>query len=225
MSRNIRDFYFKEAKRLGYIARSAFKLQEIQQRHRVVQKGGSVLDLGCSPGAWLQVACRALGSRGGHVLGLDLKPTPLPIRHCDHRVQAIQQDVADMDFSDFSQLHPPLFTTVLSDMCPDTSGSARLDVSASLELAQTALGIAVGDVNGTEAFEQDGQRKGVLRPGGNFVVKILEGSGSREFGELCRGTFTKVVWMRPKATREESREVYLIGLQLRKQVSCKETAL
>ncbi|KAK3248996.1 hypothetical protein CYMTET_41565 [Cymbomonas tetramitiformis] len=220
MKRNIHDFYFKEAKRLGYIARSAFKLQEIQQRHRVVQKGGSVLDLGCSPGAWLQIACRALGPRGGNVLGLDLKPTPLPIRHCDHRVHTIQQDATELDFYDFSKLHPPLFTTVLSDMCPDTSGSARLDVSASLELAQTALGIAVGDVNGTvdEAFEQGGQRKGVLRQGGNFVVKILEGSGSREFGELCKGTFTKVVWMRPKATREESREVYLIGLRLRKQV-------
>ncbi|CAI5537586.1 unnamed protein product, partial [Closterium sp. Naga37s-1] len=88
------DFFFKEARRLGYVARSAFKLQEVQRRHAVIKRGGAVLDLGCCPGAWLQVACQALGpiAQGGCVIGVDIQRTSVPQRWCDGRVQVIQAD-------------------------------------------------------------------------------------------------------------------------------------
>ncbi|GJP37528.1 hypothetical protein CLOM_g21923 [Closterium sp. NIES-68] len=75
------DFYFKEARRLGYVARSAFKLQEVQRRHGVIKRGGAVLDLGCCPGAWLQVACQSLGpmALGGCVVGVDIQLHTSPL--------------------------------------------------------------------------------------------------------------------------------------------------
>ncbi|XP_020968667.1 uncharacterized protein LOC107623661 isoform X1 [Arachis ipaensis] len=75
------DFFYKEAQRLGYVARSAFKLVQIQKQHKLIKAGSSVLDLGCAPGAWLQVACQSLGppNHGGSVLGIDLKVTQTSI--------------------------------------------------------------------------------------------------------------------------------------------------
>jgi 23S rRNA U2552 (ribose-2'-O)-methylase RlmE/FtsJ len=80
------------------VARSAFKLQEIQQKHKLIRPGGNVLDLGCHPGAWLQVACQALGPRGkgGLVLGVDIQATTAPPRYCDDRVQIVQSDARDL---------------------------------------------------------------------------------------------------------------------------------
>lgn len=212
------DFYFKEAKRLGFVARSAFKLQELQKAHSVIRRGGSVLDLGCSPGAWLQAACVALGppNAGGFVLGIDLKETLVPAQYCDSRVRAMQGDVTDTAAADLLAMHPSGFHTVLSDMAPDTAGAGRLDAIRSLSLAQAALALAVGAAVDGEEQHHGGDTHGVLLPGGHFVVKILEGAGTREWGKECVVHFQRVVWVRPKSTRVESKEVYLVGLH-RKQ--------
>lgn len=97
--RDINDHYAREAKRQGYVARSAFKLMEIQEKRKVIARGARVLDLGCAPGAWLQVACQHLGppKSGGIVIGIDLKPVKVPPKHCDQRVVAIQGDALAMD--------------------------------------------------------------------------------------------------------------------------------
>lgn len=90
----LQDHFFKEAKKHGYVSRAAFKLLEIQKKHRIIKPGAKVLDLGCVPGAWLQVACQQLGprERGGLVLGVDLQEPKLPPRHCDDRVRVMQAD-------------------------------------------------------------------------------------------------------------------------------------
>jgi 23S rRNA U2552 (ribose-2'-O)-methylase RlmE/FtsJ len=87
-SRVLNDFYFKEAKRCGYMSRAAFKLVQIDDQCNVIKRGSSVLDLGCFPGAWLQVACQRLGptKAGGRIIGIDLKSTNIPDRFCDQRV-------------------------------------------------------------------------------------------------------------------------------------------
>uniref|UniRef100_A0A061SP03 rRNA methyltransferase 2, mitochondrial n=1 Tax=Tetraselmis sp. GSL018 TaxID=582737 RepID=A0A061SP03_9CHLO len=206
--RVLHDFYSQEAKRLGYAARSAFKLLEIQKRYRVIPKGGRVLDLGCFPGAWLQVACANIGNKaaGGQVLGVDLQATPIPRDMCDSRVTTWQGDARHLSPVDLLSFQPRGFHAVLSDMCPPTSGSSLLDAAKSLELQRSALALALG-------FDDDGRDGGggVLLPGGSIVVKLLEGSGTRELGQDLRGTFEKVAWLRPKATRPQSKELFLIG--------------
>mmetsp|Transcript_26562 Transcript_26562/g.68828 ORF Transcript_26562/g.68828 Transcript_26562/m.68828 type:complete len:278 (-) Transcript_26562:201-1034(-) len=214
--RVLHDFYSKEAKRLGYAARSAFKLQEIQKRFNVIPKGGSVLDLGCHPGAWLQVVCQSLGpsQAGGAVLGVDLQETAMPEKMCDYRVSIWQADARELKLRALRDFQPKGFHTVLSDMCPATAGNSTLDALQSLALQEVALGIAVGgDCRPQDSGGACGDplQAGVLRPGGNIVMKLLEGTGSREFGAALKQRFKRVAWFRPKATRSESKEIFLVG--------------
>ncbi|GAQ88002.1 Ribosomal RNA methyltransferase [Klebsormidium nitens] len=283
------DHYFQQAKRLKYVARSAFKLLEIQDKHHVIKhKGAKVLDLGCAPGAWLQVACKLLGNirNGGLVVGVDIQQMRIPGPYCDKRVRFLHGDAFDIQPWHLRDISPRVkngFTTVLSDMCPATSGNGFSDVRCSLELGERAAQLALGRANfsldlgeaddgfgrpevGFSAFdvesgpperdfgrsdEEAGRPKegagaagcqhgrpnegagasgngngdgkggpkgkyedgGLLLPGGHFVVKLLEGEGTKDFGERCKPLFHRVAWLRPQATRAASREIYLIAKQ------------
>lgn len=222
--RQAQDFYFREARRLGYVARSAFKLLELQSAHRLIPKGGNVLDLGCVPGAWLQVACQALGpppsrssptpSRSsptakGCVVGVDLVAVDVgSLRHTDARVKTLVGDIFGLRPASVRALLPPgatCFDAVLGDAAPATTGSADVDCARSAKLALAAASLAL-----------DGDDR-LLKPGGCLLLKLLEGgSGRRELGDACAGRFTRVLWARPKATRASSREVFLVGLGLRR---------
>ncbi|KAI7835811.1 hypothetical protein COHA_010301 [Chlorella ohadii] len=163
--RVLEDTFFKKAKAQGYVARSAYKLLEIQQKHKLIPPGG-------------QVACESLGplKKGGRVIGVDLQV----------------------------------------GLCHFTLGNSVADAYKSLELARTAWTIATG---GEEAESLDPNMpwgRGVLKPGGSLVMKLLQGTGTQEFAAELRHDFTKVAWHRPKATRSESKEVFLLGLK-RKQ--------
>lgn len=202
MQRQVQDRFFNRAKALGYVARSAFKLEEIQKKHRVILPGSYVLDLGCTPGSWLQVACQALGKRGGRVVGIDLQATPLPAQHCDGRVHILRGDVIAVSPN---VLRAPLpidggaqFGTILSDMAPSTSGSAHRDAALSLGLAGSAARLAL---------KTDPP---LLKAGGCLVVKVLEGEGLHDFVEDMKQCFVRVIRQRPVATRRESRELYVV---------------
>jgi 23S rRNA U2552 (ribose-2'-O)-methylase RlmE/FtsJ len=111
------DFFYKEAQRLGYVARSAFKLVQIQKQHKLIKPGSSILDLGCAPGSWLQVACQSLGPfhNGGSVLGIDHKKVKVPSMHCDSRVQTVSADVMTLPKDQLRDLSPKvnsLFITI-----------------------------------------------------------------------------------------------------------------
>mmetsp|Transcript_30221 Transcript_30221/g.55217 ORF Transcript_30221/g.55217 Transcript_30221/m.55217 type:complete len:233 (-) Transcript_30221:333-1031(-) len=211
------DFYFKEAKKLGFVSRAAFKLQEIQKKHKIIKPGGTILDLGCSPGAWLQVACSELGdrSKGGIIVGVDIQETVVPDKFCDDRVVILKGDAREIDLSILAAHAPKGFSTVLSDMLHFTSGVN--DVERSLELASTALCIATGSKteflkpNYSGLTEQDGYR-GCLVFGGNFATKLYDGNGSDVYVNTLRGFFKKVVRMRVSATRHSSREIYVVGI-------------
>ncbi|PSC74281.1 ribosomal RNA methyltransferase mitochondrial isoform X1 [Micractinium conductrix] len=218
--RVLEDTFFKQAKAKGYVARSAFKLQEIQQKHKLISPGGAVLDLGCHPGAWLQVACESLGptKRGGRVIGVDIQETRRPDKFCDDRVEIVQADARELG-PEFWALHcPGGVDVVLSDMCHFTLGNSVADAFKSLDLARTAWGIATGGDNAASAEEQlelpwGAPGRGVLKPGGSLVMKILQGTGTQEFAAELRRDFTKVAWHRCKATRSESKEIFLLGLK------------
>ncbi|MFG0243325.1 MAG: SAM-dependent methyltransferase [Phycisphaerales bacterium JB054] len=188
--RVLHDKYFKLAKAEGYVARSAYKLLEIDDRYRVLNKGRRVLDVGCAPGSWLQVAAERVGPRGC-VVGIDLQ-------RVDHRmpdqVVTMEGDAEKVPPEELLELGGgELFHTVLSDMAPKTTG--HVDDLVSARLCRSVLEIVPG----------------LLRPGGHLVMKILEGS---EYTPVLRETqrmFEFAKGFSPKASRDVSREMFIIG--------------
>ncbi|KAL5709557.1 hypothetical protein ACHQM5_020233 [Ranunculus cassubicifolius] len=225
------DFFYKEAQRLGYLARSAFKLLQMQAKYKLINQGASVLDLGCAPGAWLQVACQSLGpvKNGGAVVGIDLKKVKVPSTYCDSRVQTVCADVMNLPKDQARSLSPKGkgFSVILSDMCPLVSGITTKDAALSIELGMRALDLAIGipeppltdyEIDSQDQLDyssSEADADGILQPGGNLVIKLLESEDVHEFNNICKARFKKSVWLRPKATRSSSREIYLIckGLQ------------
>ncbi|MFG0328564.1 MAG: SAM-dependent methyltransferase [Phycisphaerales bacterium] len=198
--RDIHDHYFREAKRAGYVARSAYKLKEIQERRRVIPRGARVLDLGAAPGAWLQVACQAIGPRrsGGFVVGVDVKPASVPQKFCDDRVRFVEADAFDLTPESLAQqlgVERIEFDVVLSDMMGSTSGHQATDHFQSIHLARRALEVC----------------ESMLRRGGVFVVKVFEGELYPEFLGETRARFKSVKGFKPKASRNESTEMYVIA--------------
>ncbi|KAK1321898.1 hypothetical protein QJS10_CPA03g01658 [Acorus calamus] len=178
------DFFYREALRLGYVARSAFKLLQMQKQYRLIRPGDSVLDLGCAPGAWLQVACQGLGpfQNGGSVVGIDMKKVRVPSVHCDSRVQTVCVDVMRLLSDQARALSPQEkgFSVVLSDMCPAVSGTTTKDAALSCVLGMRALSLSVGRaVNVHEEIplvssDSEINGDGILHQGGNLVIKFLE---------------------------------------------------
>ncbi len=193
---NPKDFYYRKAKKEGLRARSAFKIEEIGQRFRLLRPGMVILDLGAAPGGWLQVMADKVGPKGA-VIGVDLvaiAPVGRP------QVKTAVLDITGADFRErLAELHPGPFDLVTSDMAPKTSGIRERDEARSLELAGLALATA----------------ERLLRPGGSFVCKVFMGAGFDEFLKRCKGVFEKTKVARPEATRDRSVEHYVVGLALR----------
>ncbi|KAI4339186.1 hypothetical protein MLD38_024150 [Melastoma candidum] len=186
-------------------------LLQIQDKYRLIKPGSSVLDLGCAPGAWLQVACQSLGpvQNGGAVIGIDVKNVDIPSKHCDTRVRTVCADVM--------KLQRRGFDVILSDMCPPVSGITIKDTALSAELGTRALEVAIGrhvlahefscEVNPSASDADD---TGVLQTDGHLIIKLLESEEVQGFCKMCKPLFRKTSLLRPKATRPSSREIYLI---------------
>jgi 23S rRNA (uridine2552-2'-O)-methyltransferase len=187
-----KDFYFRKAKEKGLRARSAFKIEEILRRHKLLRAGKAVLDLGAAPGGFLQVLAEAVGERGVAV-GVDLEP----IRNLGK--PWVKTGVVDLLAPDalgkIRALHAGRFDLVTSDMAPKTIGVKVTDEARSLELARMALRVA----------------EETLRLGGAFVAKVFMGGDFPAFREELRARFDDVHVARPQATREQSFEVYVVG--------------
>ena len=153
-----KDFYYRKAKKEGLRARSAFKIEEIAERFRLLRKGMAVLDLGAAPGGWLQVMGAQVGP-SGVVVGVDLVPIASIGKSW---VKTAVLDIRAAQFMDaLAALHPGRFNLVTSDMAPKTSGIKDVDEARSLDLATLALETA----------------RRTLAPGGGFVFAALEHSG------------------------------------------------
>lgn len=190
------DPYFKKAKKDGYRARSAFKLKQINNKHRVVRRGDAVVDLGCAPGSWSQVLVELVGPEGV-VVGVDLQRTR-PVEGArfvqgDFTQDATQRRLeAVLEESGRRELD-----AVVSDMAPDMSGTYDLDQARSVHLAMLAL--------------EFGDRH--LKPGGHFVCKVFEGADFQELRTEVRSRFRWVRQVHPPASRKQSSEVFLVGLK------------
>ncbi|MBX5483837.1 MAG: RlmE family RNA methyltransferase [Myxococcaceae bacterium] len=193
-----KDHFFEKAKREGFRARSAFKIEEITRRFSVFKKGGKVLDLGAAPGGFLQVIADAVGPQG-RVIGIDL----VPIRPLGKpQVTTAALDVLADDFEEkLAELYDGPFDVVVSDLAPKTTGIKTTDEARSLRLAMRALELA----------------KSRGRPGGAFVAKLFMGGDFETFREAVKAAFEDVKIVRPEATRGASMEVYVVGLRRRAQ--------
>ena len=189
----VKDSYFRNAKLKGYRARSAFKLEEIQKKTGVLQRGNYVLDLGAYPGSFMQITAPIIG-RNGKLIGIDLKPIE------SLNIEYVKTYVADIyDTPVISEIileNTDLFDVILSDAAPNTSGISNVDHGKSVELNRQVFRIA-------HAF---------LRPGGNMVLKIFMGDEFDKFLKEVKKYFRKVRCIKPHATRDRSREIYIVAL-------------
>ncbi len=192
--RKLHDKYFKQAKREGYLARSYYKLREINRRNRIMKKGDRVLDLGACPGSWLEYILPAIGDRG-RACAVDLKPIH---RKFKGKVVFIKKDVRELTPDDFAGVAGN-FNVIVSDMAPNTSGVKSADQARSLELCEAAFDLALN----------------LLAPKGNFVCKVLEGPELPDMRRRISQHFTEVKVTKPDASRNESMETYLVGLGFR----------
>ncbi len=187
-----KDFYYRRAKEQGLRARSAFKIDEIVKRHRLLAKGQAVLDLGAAPGGFLQVLAELVGERGA-VVGVDLEP----VRNLGKKW--VRTGILDLLAPDAVEhiraLHAGPFDLVTSDMAPKTIGIKVTDEARSLTLCRMALSVACR----------------TLKPGGHFVAKVFMGGDFPAFKKEVAASFARVDVARPQATRDSSYEVYIVG--------------
>ena len=197
--RKEQDYYFKKAKKENYPARSVYKLEEAQQKYRFLKAGQRVLDLGCHPGSWSLYAASLLGQEG-LVVGVDLQPTDLAVQKPHAEIHWLCYDVSSDEFVEYMHQHWPGFHVVLSDMAPRTTGSQYADHQHSLRLVRRVLDLA-------NLF---------LHTNGTLYCKVFQGEDFPELLRECKPMFTTVKVVKPKSSRQESREVFLLGRGFRR---------
>ena len=187
---NRRDPWRREARSKGYRARSAYKLKQIQDRFSVMRKGDAVLDIGCHPGGWTQIAVEEVGE-DGLVIGVDLLATS-PVEGAKLIIGDATEDATIMQVEEF--LGGRMLNVVISDISPSLTGRYDTDQAISLELSTTVLDVAMG----------------VLQPGGTFVTKTFQGTGIEGLVDAAKDRFSNVQRYAPTASRNASSETYLI---------------
>lgn len=193
MTFKVQDYYFKKAKKENYLARSIYKLEEIDKKFKVLKKNNLVLDLGYYPGSWTQYTSKVVGPQG-LVIAVDIQEKNKALSNIAN-VTLMQKDVFEIkDIADLN-LNSKL-DVLLSDMAPNTTGIKSVDQARSLDLV-------------VKIFEM---MPLFLKNGGNTVIKIFEGPDSHTFLKSQKKFFQKMEYLRPKSTRSVSKEFFVIGL-------------
>ena len=184
-----RDQYRLLARENGYRSRSAYKLIQLNLKYKVLRKGDVVVDIGCSPGGWLQVLAEQIGNKG-KIIGVDLQSTE-PLKN----VILLQGSVEDSKLpSDLLEATHRYCDVFLSDLSPSVSGIWHYDHVRQISLSLSALRLALT----------------ILRNGGNAIFKVFEGEMAKEFKEKVSGNFAKMWISKPRASRQESSEFYIV---------------
>jgi len=186
--KKVRDHYFKKARKQGFPARSVYKLEEAQKKYRFLKPGQAVLDLGACPGSWSKYAAGVAGSKG-LVVAVDIQKLSVMADN----IHVLQRDVCDLKLSELREISP-YFAVVLSDMAPKTTGRKDVDHFRSVALAERALVLA----------------RELLKPGGTFFCKVFQGEDFPSFRNDCRESFRSVRVVKPKSSRPESVELFLL---------------
>jgi 23S rRNA (uridine2552-2'-O)-methyltransferase len=198
-----REYYYKKAKEENYRSRATYKLVQTNEKYGFIQRNDIVVDLGAAPGGWIQAA-RKMTGKNGYVLGVDLKP-----------IDPFTQEYIRTIIADFTEpgiveqilsFIPRKADVVLSDAAPNITGVWEVDHARQIDLATNALEIA----------------QCVLRPNGNFFVKVFEGELLNDFILTVKKLFDTVMMVKPQASRQKSSEMYLLALGLKSAHKCEE---
>lgn len=185
------DPYVKRAQKEGYRSRAVYKLQELQERDQILKPGMVVVDLGAAPGGWSQFAVKRVGETG-MLIAMDILPMdPIPgVRFLqgDFREDSVLKALRDL-------IGDKKVDLIMSDMAPNMSGTDIIDQPRAMYLAELAVDLA----------------HQVLRPGGDIVMKLFQGSGMEDLVKSVRLHFKKISHRKPKASRPRSPEVYLVA--------------
>ncbi len=191
-----RDYYYKKAKAENYRSRAIYKLSQAAAKYHFIRKNDVVVDLGAAPGGWIQAARKIVGKKG-FVLGVDLKLiAPFPQEYVRTIVADLTEPETRQQILDFL---PRKADVVISDASPNISGLWEVDHARQIDLAAQALKIALS----------------VLRPSGNFFVKVFEGEMLADFVKTVEKNFVTVKVLKPKASRAKSSEMFLLAMNLK----------
>jgi 23S rRNA (uridine2552-2'-O)-methyltransferase len=192
--KKVQDHYFKRARKEGYPARSVYKLEEAQHKYHFLRRGDRVLDLGCQPGSWSMYAAKVVGP-SGLVVGIDIhrgKGINMP---GGAKIKVLLADIMDEGVTDVVRRVSSSFSAVVSDMAPHTTGNKWADQQQSLKLCRRALQLAVA----------------LLQQDGSFYCKVFEGEDFKEYLNEVKSFFGSARVVKPKSSRPESREVFVLA--------------
>ena len=191
LQEHVNDPYVKQAQKDGYRSRSSYKLIELNDKDRLIRPGMLIMDLGSAPGGWSQVAGKLVGEKG-RVLATDILPMDA-IKNVDFiQGDFTEEAVVNQILEALNGARPDL---IISDIAPNITGIESADQGTSIYLVELALDMV----------------RRVLKPKGNFVVKVFQGTGSDAYLKDVRTSFEKVSVRKPKASRPRSREVYVVA--------------
>ena len=191
LKRHVNDPYVKQAQKDGYRSRASYKLLEVQEKYKLIRPGMTVVDLGAAPGGWSQVTSRLIGGEGRLIASDILEMDSIP------DVTFIQGDFTEDKV--LAQILEAVGNSqvdlVISDMAPNMSGTPEVDMPKAMFLCELALDLA----------------ERILKPGGNFVIKIFQGEGFDVYLKDARRKFDKIQMIKPDSSRGSSREQYMLA--------------
>jgi len=198
-----REYYYKKAKEENYRSRATYKLVQANEKYGFIQRNDIVVDLGAAPGGWIQAA-RKMTGKNGFVLGVDLKPID---PFTQEYVRTIVADLTEPGIVEqIRSFLPREADVVISDAAPNITGVWDVDHARQIDLATKSLEIA----------------QCLLRPSGNFFVKVFEGDLLNDFIQTVKNLFETVKIVKPQASRAKSSEMYLLALGLKSKGKCEE---
>ncbi len=192
MTFKVKDYYFHKAKKENFLARSIYKLEEVDQKYKIIKKDDFVIDLGYHPGSWIQYTSKKIGDQG-LVIGCDIRDINkalLPIKN----VRVFQKDVLTIETMEELGVSEQ-FDVVLSDMAPNTTGIKTVDQDRSLMLVEMVFSLLPK----------------FLKPNGNMVVKVFDSHQAQMFLKDQKKMFNEFHYLKPKSTRSVSKEFFVIG--------------
>ncbi|WP_077046415.1 23S rRNA (uridine(2552)-2'-O)-methyltransferase RlmE [Pseudomonas sp. KK4] len=191
LKRHVNDPYVKQAQKDGYRSRASYKLLEVQEKYKLIRPGMSVVDLGAAPGGWSQVTSRLIGGQGRLIASDILEMDSIP------DVTFIQGDFTQDEVLAriLEAVGNSQVDLVISDMAPNMSGTPAVDMPKAMFLCELALDLAAR----------------ILKPGGNFVIKVFQGEGFDAYVKDARQKFDKVQMIKPDSSRGSSREQYMLA--------------
>lgn len=196
MQEHFDDEYVKKSQQDGYRSRAVYKLEEIQQKDKLIKPNMNIIDLGAAPGGWSQYAVKLVGKKGRVIASdiLDIDPLPfVEFIKGDFTEQSVLDEIIGVLEKNDAKNNK--LDVVISDMAPNISGVESIDLPRSIYLCELALEMA----------------REVLKPGGSLVVKLFQGQGSDEYLRDVRSSFRQVKIRKPKASRARSKEVYVVA--------------